>query len=102
MAAADVAETNAMLRAFVRDVRASGLLDGQGNGAFLYSCNEHVAGLSLSEKAQRSQAADTWGEVVYVRVECRVTGGQYKSGDGTVTKEEFKSGLAGGGIKVGA
>jgi hypothetical protein len=43
---ADVAETNLMLRAFIRDMRASGALLRRGNGAFIYSCNEHVAGLS--------------------------------------------------------
>ena len=42
----DVAETNLMLRAFIRDMRASGALLRRGNGAFIYSCNEHVAGLS--------------------------------------------------------
>ena len=45
---ADVAETNQMLRAFVRDLRASGVLERPGNGAFVYSCNEHVAGLAAS------------------------------------------------------
>ena len=42
---ADVQRTNHMLRAFVRDVRSSGALGRRGNGAFIYSCNEHVAGL---------------------------------------------------------
>ena len=45
---ADVAETNVMLRTFVRDLRASGALRRAGNGAFIYSCNEHVAGLASS------------------------------------------------------
>ena len=41
----DVRDSNHMLRAFVRDIKASGVLEGAGNGAFIYSCNEHVAGL---------------------------------------------------------
>lgn len=43
---ADLADTNAMLRAFVTALRSSGALDRRGNGAFISSCNEHVAGLA--------------------------------------------------------
>ena len=43
---ADLALTNTMLRAFVRELRDSGALGRRGNGAFIYSCNEHVAGLA--------------------------------------------------------
>lgn len=42
---ADVADTNTMLRTFVRDLRGSGALGRRGNGAFISSCNEHVASL---------------------------------------------------------
>jgi len=48
---ADVDETNVMLRAFVTDLRASGALERRGNGAFITSCNEHVAGLSRAAYA---------------------------------------------------
>lgn len=43
---ADVDETNRMLDAFVADLRAAGVLERRGCGAFITSCNEHVAGLS--------------------------------------------------------
>ena len=43
---ADIDETNRMLRAFVLDLRVTGALKRPGNGAFITSCNEHVAGLS--------------------------------------------------------
>ena len=43
---ADVDETNRMLDAFVADLRAAGVLERPGCGAFITSCNEHVAGLS--------------------------------------------------------
>jgi hypothetical protein len=65
---ADVAETNQMLKAFVRDLRLSGVLDRPGNGAFIYSCNEHVAGLASSAfmryevngRTMRDAIADWW------------------------------------------
>ena len=66
--ASDVADTNQMLKSFVRDLRASGVLDRPGNGAFITSCNEHVAGLSpapftkyaVGDRTMRDALADWW------------------------------------------
>ena len=43
---AHVDETNRMMDSFMSDLRLSGALDRPGNGAFLTSCNEHVASLT--------------------------------------------------------
>ena len=68
--AADVAETNTMMRIFVRDLRGSGALARPGNGAFVYSCNEHVAGLmngaftgyKLAGTSMRDALAAWWAD----------------------------------------
>mmetsp|Transcript_17033 Transcript_17033/g.36528 ORF Transcript_17033/g.36528 Transcript_17033/m.36528 type:complete len:356 (+) Transcript_17033:3-1070(+) len=43
----DVGITNYMIRSFVQDLNSSGLISRPGNGAFIVTCNEHVAGLGL-------------------------------------------------------
>ncbi len=57
-AARDVAESNAMLRSFVSELTASGALSRPGNGAFIHSCNEHVAGLTAGGFERYAAAAD--------------------------------------------
>ena len=65
---ADVAATNEMLRTFVHDLRASGVLERRGNGAFVHSCNEHVAGLAggaferyaIGGRSMRDALAEWW------------------------------------------
>lgn len=41
-----VEQTNGMIDRFVGDLRISGMLTTPGHGAFVTSCNEHVAGIS--------------------------------------------------------
>lgn len=38
-----VRQTNRMIRAFVLDLKASGAISRPGNGAFVHTCNEHIA-----------------------------------------------------------
>ena len=56
-----------MLRAFVRDLRASHVLQRSGNGAFVYSCNErcgaHTAECrhyKLGDTTMRDAIAKWW------------------------------------------
>ncbi|EOD11906.1 hypothetical protein EMIHUDRAFT_104573 [Emiliania huxleyi CCMP1516] len=47
--ARDVRTSNRMIRSFLADLHAAGLLRRPGGGAFISSCNEHVASLSAAD-----------------------------------------------------